>query len=146
MSAVYQAMYTKQIEDLKITGYILEHFKLSPNGVAYYVLPDEVLKELHITTERGKENVNLFSNIEGINGWCSISEDKRWLLAHFHPEQETPINELAARWEVAVTSQVALSSTISLNLINLSLILIHYSQNKGTQKYLYFICHLNALY
>jgi phosphoesterase RecJ-like protein len=99
LSAVYQAMYTKQIEDLKITGYILEHFKLSPNGVAYYVLPDEVLKELHITTERGKENVNLFSNIEGINGWCSISEDKKdgcWRISI--RSKKTPINELAARW------------------------------------------------
>lgn len=28
-----------------------------------------------MTSDRGKENVNLFSNIEGINIWCSITED-----------------------------------------------------------------------
>lgn len=33
-------------------------------------------KELKITTERGKENVNLFSNIVGINIWCSITQDE----------------------------------------------------------------------
>ena len=43
--------------------------------MAYYVLDAKIQQELHITTERGKENVNLFSNINGINAWCSITED-----------------------------------------------------------------------
>lgn len=99
LAAIYRAMYTKQIDDLKIMGYILENFKLSPNGVAYYVLPDEVLKQLNITTERGKEHVNLFSNIEGINAWCSITEDKKdgcWRISI--RSKKTPINDLAAHW------------------------------------------------
>ena len=43
--------------------------------MAYYVLDSNIQRELNITTERGKENVNLFSNIEGINAWCSITQD-----------------------------------------------------------------------
>ena len=31
--------------------------------------------KLGLTSERGKENVNIFSNIKGINIWCSITED-----------------------------------------------------------------------
>ena len=75
LSKIYQDMYLKQIDDLAVTAYILNHFKVSKKGVAYYVLDDKIQKELKITTERGKENVNLFSNIEGIHIWCSITED-----------------------------------------------------------------------
>ena len=75
LSDLYQKMYLKQIDDLAVTAYILNHFSISKKGVAYYVLDEKIQKDLKITTERGKENVNLFSNIEGINIWCSITQD-----------------------------------------------------------------------
>jgi phosphoesterase RecJ-like protein len=75
LNEIYGAMYLKQIDDLNVTAYILNHYKVSPKGVAYYVLDDKIQKDLKITTERGKENVNLFSNIKGINIWCSITQD-----------------------------------------------------------------------
>ena len=75
ISNIYQRMYLKQIDDLAVTAYILNHYTISPKGVAYYVLDSKIQEELKITTERGKENVNLFSNIEGIHIWCSITED-----------------------------------------------------------------------
>lgn len=75
ISDIYQNMYLKQIDDLVVTAYILNHYTISPKGVAYYLLDEKVQKDLKITTERGKENVNLFSNIEGINIWCSITQD-----------------------------------------------------------------------
>jgi len=75
LSKLYQKMYVKKIDDLAVTAYILNHYSISPYGVAYYVLDAKIQEELKITTERGKENVNLFSNIEGINVWCSITED-----------------------------------------------------------------------
>ena len=100
LSDVYQRMYQKKIEDLQVTAYILNHFTVSEHGVAYYVLDANIQKELNITTERGKENVNLFSNIEGINAWCSITEDPKdncWRISI--RSKATPINEVAAKWE-----------------------------------------------
>lgn len=75
INAIYLAMYEKKLADLKVTAYILNHFDVSPHGVAYYHLDAKTQEELGITSERGKDNVNLFSNIAGINAWCSISED-----------------------------------------------------------------------
>ena len=75
VNEICQAMYLKQIDDLAVTAYILNNFTISPKGVAYYVLTAEICQKLKITSERGKENVNLFSNIEGIHIWCSITED-----------------------------------------------------------------------
>lgn len=100
ISRIYQNMYVKKIDDLKVTAYILNHFEVSKHGVAYYVLSEEVQKQLNITTERGKENVNLFANIEGINAWCSITEDpkdKCWRVSI--RSKEKPINEVAAQFE-----------------------------------------------
>ena len=75
LNEIYSKMYLKQIDDLAVTAYILNNYKISPKGVAYYVLDSQLQKDLKITTERGKENVNLFSNIQGINIWCSITQD-----------------------------------------------------------------------
>lgn len=100
LSEVYGKMYQKKLEDLQVTAYILNHFSVSEHGVAYYVLPADIQKELNITTERGKENVNLFSNIEGINAWCSITEDTKdncWRISI--RSKGTPINGVAAKWE-----------------------------------------------
>jgi phosphoesterase RecJ-like protein len=72
---IYEQMYEKNMDDLKVTKFIYETFKISPKGVAYYVLSNQNLIDLGITCERGKENVNLFANIKGINIWCSITED-----------------------------------------------------------------------
>ena len=75
ISEIYLEMYEKTVQSLKNQAYVLSHFNVSPHGVAYYLLPIEVQEEMHITTEQGKEHVNLFSNIEGINVWCSITQD-----------------------------------------------------------------------
>lgn len=72
---IYGKMYEKNIDDLDITKFILNTFKVSEHGVAYYVLTQKDLDALNMPSERGKENVNLFSNIKGINIWCSITED-----------------------------------------------------------------------
>lgn len=75
ISKIYQKMYEKNIDSLKSQAYVLSHFQLTPHGVSYYLLPKDVQDALHITTEQGKENVNMFSNIAGIHAWCSITED-----------------------------------------------------------------------
>ena len=89
-------MYQKSVDDLKVTAYVLNNFKISKGGVAYYVLTEDIQEKLKITPERGKENVNLFANIEGINAWCSITEDTKkdeWRLSI--RSKEVPINGVA---------------------------------------------------
>ncbi len=99
---IYLKMYEKKIDDLKVTAYVLNHFSVSPHGVAYYLLPDSIQKELKITSELGKNNVNLFSNIEGINAWCSITEDPNpkdycWRISIRSKAKD--ISKVAQKWE-----------------------------------------------
>jgi phosphoesterase RecJ-like protein len=74
---VYLKMYEKTLEDLKITAYLLNHYKISPKGVAYYVLTHQEQSDLGMLSSQGKDSVNMFSNIKDIHIWCSISEDKK---------------------------------------------------------------------
>ena len=100
ISDIYQRMYVKQIDDLQVTAYILNNFHVSPKGVAYYVLDWDTCQRLKITTERGKENVNLFSNIDGINAWSSITEDPKdncWRVSL--RSKKIPINGVATMFE-----------------------------------------------
>jgi phosphoesterase RecJ-like protein len=98
---IYLTMYEKKLDDLKVTAYILSHFSVSPHGIAYYLLPAKVQEDLKITPERGKENVNLFSNIEGINAWCSITEDpnpKDWCWRISIRSKMKDISGVAFKW------------------------------------------------
>ena len=72
---VYLPMYEKGFHDLEIQKYLLNNYKLSPNGVAYYVLNDAQLKALGIRVEQAKIHMSLFSNIKGIGIWVSVAED-----------------------------------------------------------------------
>ena len=75
ITKIYEDMYVKNIEDLEIQKFILNNFKITDAGTAYYVLTNQDLINLNMTCERGKENVNMFSSIKGVNIWCSITED-----------------------------------------------------------------------
>ena len=102
ISEIYQQMYEKTIQSLHNQAYVLGHFTVSPHGVAYYTLSKEVQEELHITPELGKENVNLFSNIAGINAWCSITEDPNpkdycWRISIRSKRKD--ISGVANKWE-----------------------------------------------
>ncbi|MCQ2743122.1 MAG: bifunctional oligoribonuclease/PAP phosphatase NrnA [Bacilli bacterium] len=101
INEIYQVMYEKGINNLYVTAYILNSFKLSEHGVAYYVMSDETQKKLNITSELGKENINLFSNIRGINVWCSFSEDvaakePTWWVSIRSKKKD--ISGIAAKW------------------------------------------------
>lgn len=116
LSKIYQKMYLKQVDDLYVTAYVLNNFKISNKGIAYYVLDKEVQERLKITTERGKENVNIFANIEGVNAWCSITEDPKdncWRVSI--RSKEKPINQVAAMFEGGGHAQAAGAKLNSLN-------------------------------
>ena len=61
---VYDKMYLKSVEDIKIINYIYSIYKLSPKGVAYYMISIDQLNELGIEREKAKAYVNLFSGYE----------------------------------------------------------------------------------
>jgi len=102
LPSLYLKMYEKTLHSLEIMGHILSHYSVSEHGVAYYILSDEDLAKLQITSELGKENVNLFSNIAGVNAWCSITQDSSpkdpcWRISI--RSKKVDISKVANKWE-----------------------------------------------
>lgn len=77
LNEIYHNMYLRDENDLKVVAYILNHYKTSKKGVAYYILNRSELEQFHITTSQGKDHVNLFHYIDGIKIWCAITEDMK---------------------------------------------------------------------
>lgn len=99
VTSLTQKMFLKPANDLDIKKYVMNNYKLSEHGVAYYVLPDKVQKELGVETEQGKEVINLFANIKGVNCWISVTEDvtdNNWRVSL--RSLDTPINEVASHF------------------------------------------------
>lgn len=72
---VYDKMYLKSLDDIRIVNYIYSIYQLSPKGVVYYFVSDEDLKKLNIEREQVKAYVNLFSGYHEVKIWVQFSED-----------------------------------------------------------------------
>lgn len=80
IEAIYQQLYLKDMKNLDVTKFILNHYYYH-NGIAYYILKDEDLKTLGISREEGSNYVNTLSNIKQFEVWMAITENKA--LNHF---------------------------------------------------------------
>lgn len=96
---IYAEMYNEKISDLEVRKFILQNYKVTKHGVAYYILKDEDLRKFNLMPVQGKDNINLFSHIEGINAWISCTEDKsedKWRISLRSADK--PINGVAAKY------------------------------------------------
>ena len=96
---VYQPMYVKSIIDFEVQKYILNNYKLSPNGVAYYILKTDELNALNIKPEQTKKYLSTFANVKEIGIWCAISEDPEtheyWVSIR---SKKIPISDIAKKY------------------------------------------------
>lgn len=76
MKKAYNEMYEEKLSDLEVRKFILQNYKITKHGIAYYILEDEDLKRFNLVPIQGKDNVNLFAHFKGINAWMSCTEDK----------------------------------------------------------------------
>lgn len=76
MKKAYKEMYEENITDLEVRKFILQNYKITKHGVAYYILTEKELERFNLVPIQGKDNVNLFAHFKGINAWLSCTEDK----------------------------------------------------------------------
>ena len=76
LSDIYHDMYNKDIDSLKVTQYVMNHYQITPKGVAYYIFDDEALQTFGLRPEQGKENINIFDHFDNVKIWLSITEVK----------------------------------------------------------------------
>lgn len=99
LNEIYKDIYMRDQNKLKIMSHILNNFKISKKGVAYYILYKKDLKKLKIDTNQGKEYINIFRFIKNINIWCAISEDLKGNCFRVSIRSyDININKIATKW------------------------------------------------
>lgn len=119
LNKCYHEIYDKDQNSLAVRSYILKHYKVTKNGVAYYILKDSVLKKFGLKPTQGKDNINIFANFKGIEVWLSVSEDKakgNWRVSI--RSGKMPIDEVAYKFGGGGHSQASATKLKTLKEVN----------------------------
>ena len=95
---IYEKMYSKDLEDIKILKYLYNHYQISEHGVIYTHTDHKALEELGVEREKMKAYVNLFSGYKESRIWVTFTEDitkNLWNVSI--RSRKIPINQIAER-------------------------------------------------
>ena len=73
---LYEKLYTRPIREVRFEGYITNHLEITPNGLAYIKLDDDILAEYGVDSATAGNMVNNFNYIDEIVAWVVFSYDK----------------------------------------------------------------------
>lgn len=62
------------LKTLKLTGYVLNNFRTTENGVAYICMTREVVEQFGVSNEEAANQVSSLAGIEGYPVWCLMME------------------------------------------------------------------------
>jgi len=71
---LYRNMYETELASLHLQGHVLQHIELTPEGVGYVIMTQELLKQFGATPEQASLLVNSFSGLKGMKCWALFLE------------------------------------------------------------------------
>lgn len=75
ISALYQKLYLRPLNEVRLEGYISLHMVVTENSLAYVKITDEDIREFGVDSAAAGNMINNFNFIEGILVWATITED-----------------------------------------------------------------------
>lgn len=91
---MYANLNLKDRQSLKLTGYVLNNFKTTKNGVNYIYISKKTQKKFKITTEEATAQVNVMDSVKGSIVWILFVEFDGIIRARLR-SRFVGINELA---------------------------------------------------
>lgn len=77
VQGIYERLYTRPFNEVRLEGYISLNMKVTPNNLGYIVITDDVINELEVDAAAPGNMINDFNYIKEILVWMTITEDKR---------------------------------------------------------------------
>jgi phosphoesterase RecJ-like protein len=74
--ALYEGLYTTQINVAHLTGYVFQNFSVSNHGVATISLTKDILEKFDVTPTAASQLVGSLGNIEGVITWVFFIEEE----------------------------------------------------------------------
>ncbi|HPN61429.1 MAG TPA: bifunctional oligoribonuclease/PAP phosphatase NrnA [Bacilli bacterium] len=73
---IYAHLYIKSKESFHLQGYVLNHYRTSPHGVAYMFITKRLQKKFKVTIEEASALVNTLDSIKGYLVWIFFVQGK----------------------------------------------------------------------
>ncbi len=96
---LYANLYYKSIAEMKFSGFLMNNFSYTKNGLGYMKIDQKILDEFNIKPEFASSMVNILANITEIIMWIFFTEDKKLGKIRVNFRSRGPIiNKLAAKY------------------------------------------------
>ncbi len=69
-----QNLSKETMREIKLKGYIYSNLKTTKDGVSYFLMTKDIMKEFDVTEEEASSMVNTFANIENYPTWFLLIE------------------------------------------------------------------------
>ena len=75
LSSVYQKLYMRPLNEVRLEGYISLNMNVTPNNLGYIYISDEVINKFGVDSASAGNMVNNFNFIKEVLVWATITED-----------------------------------------------------------------------
>lgn len=94
---LYNGMYEKEPNLLKLQGYLYQNFEMDENGACYIKLTKEILQQFQVSASETSLLVSSFSHIKGVRAWIIFVEDENEIRVRLRSKGPI-INTLAKKY------------------------------------------------
>ena len=95
---IYTNLYIKTKEEMKLTAYIYKNFKVTENGVAYFLMSKRVQDKFGVSNESASSLVNVLEGIKDSLIWIFFIQNKEKIWRVRLRSRFVAINEVAANF------------------------------------------------
>ncbi|MBD8068962.1 DHH family phosphoesterase [Bacillus sp. PS06] len=96
-SDIYENLYNTKESVSRLSGYVLQHFEVTTEGVAFMKISKEILKQYHVNASDASQLVRILGNIEGIKAWVFFVEEEDQIRVRLRSKGPT-INQIAQKY------------------------------------------------
>lgn len=94
---LYDKLYQAEEKVLRLSGYILQHFQLSANGLCVIELTEDLLKKYNVSVEESNQLVQVVADVKGIKAWVFFIEETDQIRVRIRSKGPS-INQIAGEY------------------------------------------------
>ncbi len=75
LGKVYEKLYLRPLNEVRLEGYISSNMIVTPNGLGYVIINDDVINKLEVDSASAGNMINNYNYIKEVLVWATITED-----------------------------------------------------------------------
>ena len=141
LGSLYQKLYLRPLNEVRLEGYISLNMNVTENGLGYIQITDEIIKQFEVDSAAAGNMVNNFNFISEVLVWATITEDIKNNQIRVSIRSRGPeINQLAEKYnggghKFASGAKLKTFDDAMLLIKELDLLLADYKRSLGEDKY-----------